>query len=66
MKISITQYGTEHSIVTKTLIDYNDPNTLDDTDCDEICMAFKQLLLCAGFQEESIVKSIINLLENEE
>jgi|TARA_R110000868_G_scaffold217732_1_gene467839 hypothetical protein len=66
MKVSITQYGTEHSIVTKTSIDYNDPNTLDDTDCDEICMALKQLLLSAGFQEDTIVKSIINLLENEE
>jgi hypothetical protein len=65
MKISITHNGIRHSILTNSSLDYNDPETIDDTNSDEILIAFKSLLLSMGFQEESIMQSILNLLENE-
>ena len=65
MKISITHNSIQHSILTNSSLDYKDPETIDETNCDEILMAFKSLLLSMGFQEESITQSILNLLENE-
>lgn len=65
MKISITHYGMEHSIVTDTLVDYNNPNTLDDTDCNKAVRAFMQVMLSAGYLEESIIESFLNI-QNEE
>jgi hypothetical protein len=65
MKISITHYGMEHSIVTDTLVDYNNPDTLDDTDCNKAVRAFMQVMLSAGYLEESIIESFLNI-QNEE
>jgi hypothetical protein len=65
MKISITHYGMEHSIVTDTLVDYNNPDTLDDTDCNKAVRAFMQIMLSAGYLEESIIESFLNI-QNEE
>jgi hypothetical protein len=65
MKISITHYGMEHSIVTDTLVDYNNSDTLDDTDCNKAVRAFMQIMLSAGYLEESIIESFLNI-QNEE
>jgi hypothetical protein len=44
MKISITNYGVEHTLYTKT----------EDIDCPEMVRLFKCVLLSCGFMDETI------------
>ncbi len=63
MKISLTQYGTEYSVNTNTLVDFNDTESLDDTTCTEAIEAFERVLISAGFHEKSIEKAYIKIME---
>jgi hypothetical protein len=47
MKISITNYGVEHSITTKT----------EDATCPEVVRLIKSVLLSCGFLDETIDKA---------
>ncbi len=55
MKISITNYGVEHTIVTKT----------EDANCPEVVRLIKCVLLSCGFLEKTIDKSFKDI-DNEE
>ena len=55
MKISITNYGVEHTIVTKT----------EDANCPEVARLIKCVLLSCGFLEETIDESFKDI-DNED
>ena len=64
MKISLTQYGTEYAVNTNVSVDYNNPETLDETTCTEALEAFLRVLLAASFQEKTIEKAFNHVKEN--